>query len=93
MLDSCLFEPGAWSPSALNEAPTLIPDLSRATLSTPCGLLFNELVQSPKELMGHVRRILDLATDMALLVDAVKQKGTVLDGYKTIIEAIAAAGG
>lgn len=35
----------------------------------------------------------DLATDMALLVDAVKQKGTVLDGYKTIIEAIAAAGG
>jgi hypothetical protein len=64
VLDSCLFEPGAWSPSALNEAPTLIPDLSRATLSTPCGLLFNELVQSPKELMGHVRRILDLATDM-----------------------------
>ena len=64
MLDSCLFEPGAWSLSALNEAPTLIPDLSRATLSTPCGLLVNELVQSPKELMGHVRRILDLAVDM-----------------------------
>jgi hypothetical protein len=32
---------------------------------------------------------LDLTTDMALLVDAVRSKGTVAEGYQLIIDSIA----
>jgi len=64
IVDSCLFEPGAWQAQAPTNPPDLIPDISRATLATPCGLLVNELVHAPVELMQHVRRILDLAMDM-----------------------------
>jgi len=40
-------------------------------------------------LLLFLAKRLDLATDMALLLDAVRNKGTVLEGYKVIIESIA----
>lgn len=43
-------------------------------------------------LLLFLSKSLDLGTDMALLVDAVKTKGTVAEGYRLIIDSIAGVG-
>eukprot|EP00976_Prorocentrum_cordatum_P038721 787894-Prorocentrum_minimum.AAC.2 len=40
-------------------------------------------------LLLYLSKQLDLSTDMALLVDAVKNKGTVAEGYQLIIDSLA----
>ena len=42
----------------------MIPDISRATLATPCGLLINELVNAPADLMHSLSKMLDAALDL-----------------------------
>jgi len=64
VVDSCLFEPGSWQASAPTEPPAMVPDLSRASLSTPCGLLVNELVNSPAGILESVLKMLDVVMDM-----------------------------
>ena len=44
VLDSCLFEPGQWREPGPIPLPTEIPPRTRVHLSTPCGLMFNELL-------------------------------------------------
>ena len=54
MLEAVLYEPGAWLPPSPDgrQAPTHAPDATRERLSTPCGLLFNELACSPAATTG-----------------------------------------
>ena len=60
VVDSCLFEPGHWQAEAAREAPGMIPDLSRLSLATPCGLLVNELVNAPQDMMTSLSKMLDV---------------------------------
>lgn len=46
-MDSILYEPGEWHPPVERKVPTMIPAPDRTILSTPLGLLFNELKMSP----------------------------------------------
>ena len=64
VIDSCLFEPGSWQASAPTELAAMIPDMSRASVSTPCGLLVNELVNAPCGIMESVNKMLDVVMDM-----------------------------
>jgi len=48
VVDACLFEPGPWQFKAdERNCAELVPAPTRDHLTTPCGLLFNELQQSP----------------------------------------------
>ena len=52
VLDAVLFEPGMWQAAHVKEPTACIPPPEgRLHLATPCGLLVNELVQSPMVLM------------------------------------------
>ncbi|CAE8611402.1 unnamed protein product, partial [Polarella glacialis] len=53
VLDAAMFEPGPWqSPRAASApAPEAVPAADRRHLSTPVGLLFNELMRSPKPVL------------------------------------------
>lgn len=66
VVDSCLFEPGAWQAVREEEAtmPQMIPDVSRKCLGTPAGLLVNELVNAPAELMTALSKMLDVVLDL-----------------------------
>ncbi len=64
VLEAVLFEPGAWQPSISTPLPTEIPVLDRSHLSTPCGLLFNELLKSPHSLISNLGNMLDTALQM-----------------------------
>lgn len=48
VLDACLFEPSQWQMAMEKTMPTRVPAETRDHLATPCGLLFNELLKSPK---------------------------------------------
>jgi hypothetical protein len=61
VLDACLFEPGLWQASKEKAFPESVPSNDPALLSTPVGLLFNELIQAP----GHV---VDAVDRMAMYV-------------------------
>lgn len=64
VVDSCLFEPGVWQPRPPTEPPEMVPDLSRESLSTPCGLLVNELVNAPKDMLESLVKMLDVVFDL-----------------------------
>jgi hypothetical protein len=61
VLDACLFEPGLWQASYEKSVPEAVPSNDQSLLSTPTGLLFNELIHAP----GHV---VDAVDRMALYV-------------------------
>ncbi|CAM9743366.1 unnamed protein product, partial [Sphacelaria rigidula] len=48
VLDAALFEPSQWQVVIDKTLPTHVPAETRDHLATPCGLLFNELLKSPK---------------------------------------------
>lgn len=60
VLDACLFEPGQWQAEHAKEVPAVVPPPKRSHLATPCGLLFNELVRSPYNIMASLEKMLDL---------------------------------
>ncbi len=64
VLEAVLFEPGAWQPARPSPLPTEIPVLDRSHLTTPCGLLFNELLKSPHSLISSLDKMLDTALEM-----------------------------
>eukprot|EP00929_Paragymnodinium_shiwhaense_P090478 TRINITY_DN50674_c0_g1_i1.p1 TRINITY_DN50674_c0_g1~~TRINITY_DN50674_c0_g1_i1.p1 ORF type:complete len:4578 (+),score=1022.66 TRINITY_DN50674_c0_g1_i1:184-13917(+) len=66
ILDAVLFEPGSWQPrwSAGKGLPETVPAPSRAHLATPAGLLFNELLKSPKCMLGNIYMMTKAAFDM-----------------------------
>ena len=69
VLDSVLFEPGAWLPpplayGAAPPVPAVVPARTRDHLNTPMGLLFNELLKSPATLLQSVERLIDTAVEM-----------------------------
>ena len=66
-LSAALFEPGAWRPPlAAMEAPrvTEIPTSDGHALSTPAGLLLNELRSSPESTVDVLSEILELTLEM-----------------------------
>ena len=58
MLDAVLFEPGAWRSSDDVKCPEQVPAPNRTHLSTPLGLLFNELQKSPDGVLVAVDKLL-----------------------------------
>mmetsp|Transcript_70630 Transcript_70630/g.197306 ORF Transcript_70630/g.197306 Transcript_70630/m.197306 type:complete len:905 (-) Transcript_70630:1623-4337(-) len=65
VLDSCLFEPGQWREPGPIPLPSEIPPRTRAHLSTPCGLMFNELIHSRQDTMlKSIDSLLDTAIEM-----------------------------
>lgn len=63
-MDSSLFEPGEWQNELEKKMPTEIPPSTRQHLTTPCGLLFNELITSPESVMRCIEAMLDIAMDL-----------------------------
>ncbi len=76
VLEAVLFEPGAWQPARSAPFPTEIPVLDRSHLSTPCGLLFNELLKSPHSLISSLDNMLDTALEMDTGRYTVSQAGS-----------------
>lgn len=58
-----LFEPSLWQRQRFKEAPEEIPTRTREPLSTPLGLLFNELTFSPNTILQALEDMLDIAID------------------------------
>lgn len=63
VLDACLFEPGPWREDYSSECAAKVPAESRRHLSTPCGLLFNELQQSPAGVLRPLMEMIDLVLE------------------------------
>lgn len=63
MLDACLFEPGQWQAELIKPVPSSIPGPNRSHLATPCGLLFNELVKSPYNIVASIEKMLELVLE------------------------------
>ena len=64
VLDCVLFEPGEWQKDDLREEPKCIPAPDRRHLTTPVGLLFNELRFASHGIMKPILRILELALEL-----------------------------
>ncbi|KAL3901285.1 MAG: hypothetical protein SGPRY_012306, partial [Prymnesium sp.] len=67
VLESALFEPGCWQPFEQRPVPSEVPvDRSerRKVLSTPLGLLFNELLLSPRLVLEPLHRLLAATLEM-----------------------------
>lgn len=64
VLDAALFEPGRWQAEYVKEPPTCIPAPNRDHLSTPVGLLFNEILMAPNIILAAIQSMLDKVTDM-----------------------------
>ena len=65
VLEAALFEPGPWqAPSDVTDRPpTTVPGPDRRHLATPAGLLFNELLKSPRVVMEAVLCMLRVAVE------------------------------
>ena len=64
LLDSVMFEPGAYLPMAMNQEPRFVPTRDERLLATPYGLLINELHRSPDAVLKSTLRLLELALDL-----------------------------
>ena len=64
VLDAALFEPGRWQSTATMEPPLTVPAPNRAHICTPTGLLFNEILESPRTVLESVQQMLDYSIDM-----------------------------
>ena len=58
IVDACCFEPSLFQASLVPEAPEMVPTFKRELLSTPAGLLFNELQMSPKVVVKAIEDML-----------------------------------
>ena len=56
MLDACLFEPGSWQAAWQKDMPEQIPPMNDDHFATPCGLLFNELLNEPTIVVDAIVR-------------------------------------
>lgn len=63
VLMAVLFEPSLWQRQRFKDAPEEIPTKTREALSTPLGLLFNELTFSPHTILQALEDMLDIAID------------------------------
>ena len=63
MLDACLFEPGPWQERYTKECAEAVPAATRDHLTTPCGLLFNELQHAPTGVLRPLAEMLDLVLE------------------------------
>lgn len=64
VLDAALFEPGQWQEKYEKNCPSEVPAPNRDNLCTSAGLLFNELVMSPKIVFQSVYEMLDHVVEM-----------------------------
>jgi hypothetical protein len=64
VLDAVMFEPGPWQYEYVKDSPTVIPASSKDHLSTPAGLLFNEIMFAPQVIMQSTKEILESIIDM-----------------------------
>ncbi len=64
VLDAALFEPGTWAPPVPVPLPKAVPVADRAILSTPAGLLVQELRYAPAPLTHALAEMLELALEM-----------------------------
>lgn len=64
VIDACLFEPGKWQEDYEKKIPELVPCPEGNHLSTPCGLLFNELAHSPGQLMQALQDMAKFILEM-----------------------------
>lgn len=64
ILDSALFEPGRWQEELEKIAPEMVPAPSRDHLSTPAGLLFNEIIMSPNVILSSIKDMLEKVIDL-----------------------------
>ena len=64
VVDAALFEPGRWQEEYNKEMPPMVPYIDRDHLSTPAGLLFNEIIMSPSVVMGSVQIMLEKVLEM-----------------------------
>ena len=63
VLDAVVFEPAAWRRYGI-EMPSTIPAADRGSLSTPAGLLLNELSRAPTGVVATLGQMIDLALEM-----------------------------
>ena len=61
LLDSVVFEPGRYLPKGVCKAPEEVPTRDEKLLNTPYGLLINELVRSPSQVVRATIKLLKLA--------------------------------
>ena len=59
VLDDVMFEPSQWQHENEKSVPKLCPGDNRDHLSTPCGLLFNELIYSPEGILKPLEDLLE----------------------------------
>lgn len=64
VLDDVLFQPDRFASDGTEVAPTYIPTRKRQELSTPYGMLINELHRSPKVIVDSVSELLKQALDL-----------------------------
>jgi hypothetical protein len=64
VMDAALFEPARWQEEYNKETPMMVPYIDREHLSTPAGLLFNEIIMSPSIVMGSVQSMLERVLEM-----------------------------
>ena len=66
VLDAALFEPGLWQEEEVKIVPDQIPAANRDSLSTSGGLLFNEIIKSPKVILFAIHEMLLKCLDMVI---------------------------
>lgn len=68
VLESAIFEPGAWQGTCDRRVPTEVPVLKAeertVLLATPLGLLMNELLMAPTLVLKPLERLMEMALDM-----------------------------
>ena len=64
VLDAALFEPGRWQEEFVKVNPQMVPAENRDNLSTPTGLLFNEIQTSPDIVLASVKTMLERVVEM-----------------------------
>jgi hypothetical protein len=60
-VDAALFERGEWLAADAEPGVEMVPQADRAALSTPAGLLWNELLRNPSRILGEAQRLLKQA--------------------------------
>lgn len=61
LLESVVFEPGRYLAKGCCKAPEHVPTRDELLLNTPYGLLINELVRSPSQVVRATIKLLKLA--------------------------------
>ena len=64
VLDAAIFEPGHWQEELIKKCPETVPADQRDYLSTPVGLLVNEIRTAPHILLKSVCHMLDRILEM-----------------------------